>query len=623
VPPRGSPQAAPVPASERKALFPLWAKLGLLFGLGLAVFLSLYGMQTFNEEVEREFETHRKQMLGLAKTLAAGIDAEEHRTFLRVADRERASYKRMQEWLRVSVEANHMKWAGTLVQESPGRWVYGVDSTPAGPLPPTYPIFDITEAHEEAWKGRTVFSPGFVDEWGRWNVAFAPIKDSKGAVVGVVELDADADLVDYSAQVRRQRLLMEILAGVAITTLLSVLIARYISRNLRKLTHSALRVAAGDLEQEVAIESRDEIGVLGGAFSEMVGGLRERELIRASFGRYVSEEVASVVLSDPHAQALGGEERRVTVLMSDLRGFTALSGELGPSGMVALLNRYFTRMADVILELDGTLSEFTGDGIVAFFGAPRSHADDSLRACACAVAMHRALAEFNAEEGRRLEMGVGIHTGAVIAGNIGSLKRMKYGVVGAPINLAARLESFTVGNQVLISASTWQEVQPQAQVGERHEFLAKGKHEPLVGYPVLAVSGPNELSMPTDAAGEAPLRSAGLAAVCQRVRGKEIDATPLPAHVTALSPTTLVVRASWPADERASLKLELDVGAAGKVQDVYAKVERTRPDGVGGFCHRLRLTPLPASSWDKLEVATGGSGESDSAAAGDDGPRSA
>lgn len=609
MPPAPMPTAPAEPSTERRALFPLWAKLGLLFGLGLAVFLALYGMSTFTDEMEREHQAYEKQMLGLARTLAVGIDAQQHTTFTRVGDRERPEFVRLQSWLRAATEANHLKWIGTLVREAPGRWVYGVDSASGAPLPPTYPIFDITEAHEQAWSGRVVFSEGFVDEWGRWDVAFAPIRNEAGAVVAVVEVDADADLMELSARMRRRRLLLEILAGVAITTLLSVLIARYISRHLRVLTRSALKVAAGDLDQSVAIKTRDEIGVLGGAFTDMVGGLRERALIRDSFGRYVSEEVASAVLSDPHARALGGEERRVTVLMSDLRGFTALSSELGPARMVAMLNRYFTRMADAIQQLDGTLSEFTGDGIVAFFGAPRSHPDDALRAGACAIAMHRALTEFNAEEGRRLEMGVGIHTGAVIAGNIGSLKRMKYGVVGPPINLAARLESFTVGNQVLISASTLQEVRADVEVGERQEFMAKGKHEPLVGYPLLAVHGAYELEMPTDRAATIPLRPAQLDALCQRVDGKEITAEVLRARITALSPTTLVVQSPWAAERRDSYKLSLQLGPDDRIDDVYAKVQQSRPDGVGGYSHRLRLTPLPQTAWARLQEATGGTTE--------------
>ncbi|MEZ4236385.1 MAG: adenylate/guanylate cyclase domain-containing protein [Myxococcota bacterium] len=122
--------------------------------------------------------------------------------------------------------------------------------------------------------------------------------------------------------------------------------------------------------------------------------------------------------------------------------------------MVALLNRYLARMTAVVVAHDGNVAELLGDGLVVLFGAPVSHADDALRAIRCAVAMHQELAAFNAAESRRLQMGIGVDTGQVVAGNIGAESHMKYGVVGAAINVASRLESFTLGNQVLVSEAT-------------------------------------------------------------------------------------------------------------------------------------------------------------------------
>jgi len=159
--------------------------------------------------------------------------------------------------------------------------------------------------------------------------------------------------------------------------------------------------------------------------------------------------VAERCLRDPDSVKLGGELRTVSILMSDLRGFSALSKRLGPQTMIELLNRYFARMVPVILAHGGTITEFIGDAILVLFGAPVVGPDDAARAVRCAWAMQRAMAASNHESRAaglpELTMGIGLHVGRVVAGNIAGPDRVKYGVVGPPINLAARIESLTVG----------------------------------------------------------------------------------------------------------------------------------------------------------------------------------
>ena len=182
-------------------------------------------------------------------------------------------------------------------------------------------------------------------------------------------------------------------------------------------------------------------------------GLRQRDRIRSTFGRYVSNSVVDELLESPRGLAMGGELRQITLLVSDLRGFTSLSARLSPHEVLEILNRYFERMLDIIEHYRGTVDELQGDGILAFFGAPWAAPDDPERAVACAIAMQIALRDVNAEQHLRnlpeLAMGIGINTGEVIVGNIGSLKRTKYGAVGSAINTAYRIESYTVGGQIL------------------------------------------------------------------------------------------------------------------------------------------------------------------------------
>src|SRR5262249_61421794 len=219
--------------------------------------------------------------------------------------------------------------------------------------------------------------------------------------------------------------------------------------------------------------------------------------IRETFGRYVSDDVVAILLSSPEALALGGELRKVTVLMSDLRGFTALAERLSPEAAITFLNGYLQTMVDLILSYHGTINEIMGDGILVIFGAPTAAPDDAERAVACALAMQLAMDGVNARSRERglpeIEMGIGIHTGAVIVGNIGSARRMKYAAGGTPGNLTGRIESYTTGGQNLMSESTHKECASVASVSRQLQIEAKGARLPLTVWEVTGIGGPHSL----------------------------------------------------------------------------------------------------------------------------------
>lgn len=216
--------------------------------------------------------------------------------------------------------------------------------------------------------------------------------------------------------------------------------------------------------------------------------------IRHAFGRYVSEEIANNLLASPEGLRLGGQKRKVTILMSDLRGFTPMVEMLSPDQVVTLLNHYLGVMAEVIGKYRGTIDEFIGDSVLAMFGAPESEPDDALRAVACAVDMQRAMAEVNAFNREnhlpQIEMGVTVHTGEAVVGNIGSAKRAKYGVIGSLVNLASRIESYTVGGQILISDSTLHEAGGAVIRGPYKTLTMKGYSTPVTVCEVLGVAAP-------------------------------------------------------------------------------------------------------------------------------------
>jgi len=221
--------------------------------------------------------------------------------------------------------------------------------------------------------------------------------------------------------------------------------------------------------------------------------------IRHTFGRYLSKEVVSSLLESPEGLKLGGESRRVTILMSDLRGFTSVSERLGPEQVVRLLNTYLGAMATIILKHQGTIDEFIGDAVLAIFGAPISRDDDARRAVACALDMQLAMEAVNRQnqdEGLpTVEMGIAVHTGPVVVGNIGSQERTKYGVVGPTVNLTGRIESYTVGGQVLISEETRKQVEAVVSVAGRQEVQAKGSKEPIVVWDLRGIQAGYDLHL--------------------------------------------------------------------------------------------------------------------------------
>ncbi|WP_392482592.1 adenylate/guanylate cyclase domain-containing protein [Nostoc sp. C110] len=229
---------------------------------------------------------------------------------------------------------------------------------------------------------------------------------------------------------------------------------------------------------------------------------KRNQLIRQVFGRYLSDTVVANLLESPEGLKLGGERRKITILTSDLRGFTALSERFPPEEVIHILNLYLEYMADVINHYQGTIDEFMGDGILVLFGAPIAKEDDALRAVTCACAMQLAMGGVNEKMKALgwppLEMGIGINTGEVIVGNIGSEKRTKYGIVGSQVNLTYRIESYTSGGQILISEQTFKEVGSSIKIIGQKQVQPKGVSQTITIYEVYGVGGRYNLYLPKE-----------------------------------------------------------------------------------------------------------------------------
>ena len=270
-----------------------------------------------------------------------------------------------------------------------------------------------------------------------------------------------------------------VLAGLLVALRLAGYVASSVASPLRQLQDSMDAVAQGRLDVVCPVVSNDELGAVSEGFNRMVAGLRERETIHETFGRYVSPEVRDEILSG-RATPLGGQ-REVTILFADLRNFTAWVETSPPGDVVAGLNAYFTEMDAAIRAHGGLILQFIGDEIEAVFGAPLSDPHHADRAVGAALEMQARLDTWNAarrtQGQHELRHGIGIHSGTVVAGNIGSQQRMSYALVGDAVNVASRIESLNkqFGSEILVSGVTRAMLQRPAALTRVTSMQVKGR----------------------------------------------------------------------------------------------------------------------------------------------------
>ncbi len=329
---------------------------------------------------------------------------------------------------------------------------------------------------------------------------------------------------------------------------------------------------------------------------ETVEQQKKAARVRETFGRYLSDEVVATLLSKPDALKLGGDKRKVTILMSDLRGFSIISEHLPPEQVVEVLNIYLGKMADIISKHNGTIDEFIGDAILVIFGGLLTREDDAARAVACAVEMQSAMQEVNdilLENGLpALEMGIGINTGEVVVGNIGSQTRTKYGVVGSNVNLTARIESYTVGGQVLISDGTRKELGELVNLGREMKLSAKGYAKPINIYEVEGLGAPYNITLPSAKETLHALANP-ISFAYSKLDGKHMTGTMVSGEIVALSSSMAEIRSKEVLDPLTNIRLDLqlDSETGGSISgDLYAKALHPEPES---DTIKIRFTAVP------------------------------
>jgi class 3 adenylate cyclase len=555
----------------------------LLFLVILVVAVVPLSWQYYRDSRDAEIQTLASKLEFFAERGATWLDVPGLTTVTGPEHKTTPAYTRLVADLnRIKTEFD-VDNAVVLRREPAGRYVYvAIDhgEFDPGARADIHDLFPATyKATEDTWQaGEMMHSQLFGGraegtDYAQFVQINTPLKvDDK--VVAILMLNKFADPVAAAVRMKTMRVTALSVGLFAIGLALFAALSARMLRPLKTLTTAAGEVAQGNLEVPLPpTRSRDEVGRLSQSFAGMIDGLRQRDFIRDTFGRYTSKEVVDTLLGSPDGLKLGGDRREITLLVSDLRGFTSLAGRLAPEEVIRILNRYLERVVEILTSYRATVDEFQGDGILAFFGAPLAAPDDAARAVACAIDMQRALVEVNVEQRRlglpELEMGIGINTGEVIVGNIGSEKRTKYGAVGAAINLAYRIESQTVGGQVLLGPRTYEIVRDLVEIRGTLEMRLKGVEAPLAVYDVTAIRGagaPHATALPERMEVSRVRLEPPVPVMCYRLDGKRLSNTGLAGRLCAVSATTAQVSVDGELAARESVKLVVEG------MDAYAKV---------------------------------------------------
>lgn len=502
----------PAPLAEDAARNPLrtlrsWQRLHnrltILYGLTTLVALILLGLIFYRSGAEAEIHALQQRLLSTVTSLAASVDAEAvaasplegtemtplHREllsrFTEVADRD------------ADVETIYL----LRPTGEPTKLRFMVDYAKDGDSGAPGEAYDATDLPVmlRGFARPSVEDEPYTDEFGTTLSGYAPIMTADGRSVGLVGIDVEAWRLDAI----RQEVFTSVALVFGVAVILLAIVAAIVGRNVRKplseIIDAAGAISSGKLKTRIGMARSDELGVMSNHIDRMAEQLQEREFIRETFGRYVSERVARELLKGDTDLSLGGEERVVTVLFSDLHGYSTISEHMPPARVVDMLNRYLADMNQIVDEHGGCVIEFLGDAVFAVFGAPNYIPDHAEQAVRSAIEMRRRLVELN-QEWRDTELDrywtergvkavnarIGIHSGRVVAGNLGSDTRMKYAVIGDTVNVASRLETLNkeLGTDILVSRDVYTQLPNDLtrELSDRGAHMVKGRDQPVTVY---------------------------------------------------------------------------------------------------------------------------------------------
>lgn len=444
---------------------------------------------SYKQAREILFRRIQSNVLSIAATAASQVDGDLHTRIVSEDQPEYATIRRKLVAIRDVNRRNdvNVRFLYTMRPTADG-WEYVVDAEEKGPNHSTVGervVFE-SESGTALTLGRAYAEDSFSkDEFGVWLSANAPIYNSQGSPVGMLGADIAADDVIVGMRGLLYAGVLALTGGMLAAVALALLVARWATRSLAAIREGLNQIAKGDFEHRVAVKSNDEFGDVADSVNRMAGELREREILKGTLTRYVSQDVVNQVLADREMPALRGQRRHITVLIADIRGFTALSQRIPPEALVAFLNRFLERMIEIILRHRGTLDKFLGDGVLAIFGAPLDDKDHRQHAIEAANEMLDAVDKLreslHSAHGVDLRIGIALHCGSAVVGNIGSEQRMEYTAIGDVVNVTSRIESLNkeFGTELLVSDALSEGLEDQFDFRDVATVQPRGVDRPM------------------------------------------------------------------------------------------------------------------------------------------------
>lgn len=433
----------------------------------------------------------RSTVLSVAATAASGgIDLAAHERITGPEDENGRDYRVVQDELRRIRDANRrddleVRFIYTMRPNNDGTWQYVVDAEEPGPDHSS--LGDPVEFEGGAALSldrMTVDSEFSSDEFGTWLSGNAPLRDESGKPVALVGVDVAAGDVAARLNALLRTALIAGGASMVLALALAWVIASWFTRPMSAISAALRKIGSGDLDARVPITRKDEFGELGVAVNDMAVTLRERDALKRALARYVSREVAEEVLAGGEP-VLKGTKKDVTILIADIRNFTAISAALPPEVLVSMLNTFFARMIEHIFANRGTLDKFLGDGCLAIFGAPVDDPGHHRQAVLAAQSMLAAAAdlsaEFTREHGIELRIGIALHAGEAIVGNVGSEDRIEYTAIGDTVNVTSRVEALNkeYGTKLLVTEEVVQGAGSDLAFRQVGETMLRGVSKPV------------------------------------------------------------------------------------------------------------------------------------------------
>lgn len=432
-------------------------RLSLIFGglsLGIIVASAVF---TYELIIEARMESFKQRLVSLAISISQTIDSNSIPELETLPDKGAAWKSHWHEKL-LSIVHNQPDIDSIYIlcaTDQPAQLRFLIDASKVSRVASSGELYNASEFPYmlNAFTKVQVEDRIYSDEFGATQSGYAPLRTSSGEVAGIVGVDVLAVRLDETReQVLRFCLILFGLSALAIVGL-AFLVRHLVRKPIRRVLRATDEISAGRYKTQASVASHDEFGILGERIDLMARQLQEREHIRATLGIYMSSDLAHALLSSGRPPELGGTESLATVVFCDLAQYTRVCECFTPTEIISLINEYLGAITEVIEEHGGCVLDFTGDGIMAVFGAPVYHRDHAERAVRCALRMQLRMKELNESwESRNLAshwkkvgideilMRVGIHSGPIVAGNIGSNSRMRYSIMGDTVNVAARLE---------------------------------------------------------------------------------------------------------------------------------------------------------------------------------------